>query len=122
MNQSQNPKKLAVILFLVIFVALILFPPWKYEFPSYSATRYAGHHFILRPPILKDYEEIFKMSGINIKPGYVRVYQSRLIFEILASAFISCSVYLFLRRKIIVAVLSVILGSLILAFSSYIFI
>jgi len=56
----------------IIFALMILFPPWLYDDGYTSNQVSAGYHFVVTPPGIKTYEEMFGVST-DLPTEFVRV-------------------------------------------------
>lgn len=121
MHKAQRRVQVIVLGLLCLFA---LFPPWRHEYAGLSAAALAGHHFILTPPALKSYQELF---GIDYSgQGVVRVDRCQLIAEVFSV--LMCGLGLFILYasnktffKIFVGVTFLFTGVLVTAFTIGIF-
>ena len=105
----------------LLLIALFVFPPWKYDFPSHSALRNAGHHFILFPPPLKSSEEVFQAPGFILSVGFVRVYWTKLFCELLAVFLLSRGLAFIIEKRLLPSFLCLLSGSIFVLVSVYVF-
>jgi hypothetical protein len=84
---------------IVIVMLMVVFPPWFYFDANTSNQRSAGYHFLLSPPPLKNYEEMFGFVYDDMPPQFVSVHLNRLrlITQLLTVAFLTIGLGLRLR-------------------------
>ena len=105
----------------LLLIALFMFPPWKYDFPSHSALRNAGHHFILLPPPLKSSEEVFQAPGFILSAGFVRIYWTKLFCELLAVVLLSRGLAFIMEKRLLPSFLCMLTGITLVLASIYVF-
>ena len=96
---------------LTLFTLSELFPPWQYEYPTFSTKRSAGYHFIFSPPRKSSDEmkEIFKgVDDFPPEPYFtVRIDTLQLLFQRFVLVFLTLGLLVILkdRRSLVSAVL-----------------
>ena len=83
---------------LVVLILMVLFPPWLYIDENTSYQKSAGYHFLVSPPPVKQYEEMFGFQN-DMPTQSVRVVLNlaRLITQILTLAFFAAGLVLQLQ-------------------------
>lgn len=98
MNSKQRTLLFASIL---LFVGMILFPPWTYFDGNTSNQGAAGYHFVHSPPSLSTPEEMFGIPSSEMSTEFVRVKLNglRLIGQEFVLVFLTAGLYKMMKGR-----------------------